>query len=103
MKVLMAGLLAFVLLGGCRLQEAYTPPEADGLVGLRAYPNEGDVCEVLGESPETLAYLDHTALLIGCPWHERGAIRDRQREGAEIVDRVGAWVLLSLPIEGAGL
>jgi hypothetical protein len=31
------------------------------------YPNEGNACRLLGESPATADYLDHTATLIGCP------------------------------------
>ena len=53
-----------------------------------------DVCRVLGESSATEEYLDHSSILIGCPNHEAGAIRDRQSEGSKIVGKVNSWTLL---------
>ncbi|WP_420862394.1 hypothetical protein [Algirhabdus cladophorae] len=87
---------AIALLAAC----AYTPPEASGLVGVRPYPAEADVCQVIGENDLTIDYLDHTALLIGCPKHEVGAIADRRAEGGVAVDQIGDWVLFSIPQEG---
>lgn len=78
----------------------YSPPEASGLVGVRAYPGANDVCQVIGENDVTVEYLDHTQLLIGCPSNEQGAISDRQAEGAQILETVGAWTLLTVPHEG---
>lgn len=88
------GALAMVsALFGC----AYSPPEASGLIALRPYPAPADVCQVVGESDATRAYLDHTALLIACPTHETGAIKDRERGGAERVGVAGRWTLLHIP------
>jgi hypothetical protein len=76
---------------------SYTPPEDSGLVSIRPYPETNDVCQVLGESTATEEYLDHSAILIGCPNNEVGAIRGRQSEGAKIVGRVNSWTLLQTP------
>jgi hypothetical protein len=79
-------------------EPAYSPPEASGLVGVRPYPAEGDVCQVIGENALTVEYLDDAAILVGCPESEAGAISDREAEGAQRVDQVGSWVLLSQPL-----
>ncbi|WP_371169095.1 hypothetical protein [Aliiroseovarius sp. 2305UL8-7] len=76
----------------------YVAPEASGLVALRPYPNPNDICQIIGENEETNDLLDHEHLLIGCPSHERGAIDDRVREGAEILKEVNGWTLLNLRI-----
>lgn len=73
----------------------YTPPEADGLTAVRAFPSDGHVCQVIAEGPLTTAYLDDSATLIGCPLHERGAIADRKRAGAMPVATIGRWQLFS--------
>lgn len=78
-------------------EPAYTPPEASGLVGVRAFPAEGDVCQVIGENELTTDYLDDSATLVGCPQAETGAIADRIADGGQQVAVVGDWVLLSVP------
>lgn len=87
--------VGLVGVAGCK---QYPPPEQSGLVAVRPFPVPNHVCQVLGESAATSAYLDHTTLLIGCPTHERGAIRQRILAGAQELDRVGAWTLLSHPL-----
>ncbi|MCY4172538.1 MAG: hypothetical protein OXF25_00360 [Cyanobacteria bacterium MAG CAR3_bin_5] len=67
------------------------------LHSVRPYPNTDDVCQVIGENDITVEYLDDAALLIGCPYHETGAIGDRLAEGAQQLDQIGSWVLLSVP------
>jgi hypothetical protein len=93
---------AIALMGLCALIACapiaqYTPPEESGLIAVRAYPDAGSVCQVLGENEITSEFLDHTALLIGCPTSEAGAIQDRINSGAEVLDQVGAWTLLHQP------
>lgn len=90
-----AFMIVSTIIGACTPLATYTPPEESGLVGVRPYPYAGDVCMVIGESAASVDYLDHTGLLIGCPNHERGAIKDRQTEGATIVGVVDRWTLLS--------
>lgn len=82
---------------GCFPIEKYSPPEESGLVAVRPYPDAGSVCQVLGENENTVEFLDHTGLLIGCPTSEAGAIQDRVNSGAEVFDQVGAWTLLHQP------
>ncbi|MEL6807671.1 MAG: hypothetical protein AAFO97_07810 [Pseudomonadota bacterium] len=88
--------LSTVALIGCATV-GYTPPEDSGLIGVRPYPNAGDVCQVIGENALTQDYLDDSATLIGCPTRERGAISDRVSEGALTLETIGDWVLLSVP------
>jgi hypothetical protein len=75
----------------------YSPPEASGLEAVRAFPGPDDVCQVIGENSLTNDYLDDSATLIGCPVAEPGAIADRKAEGATELDRIGEWLLLSVP------
>lgn len=76
---------------------AYSPPEDSGLVAVRPYPGANDVCQVIGENDLSIEYLDHTALLIGCPTMETGAIADRIAEGGRSMAVVGRWTLISIP------
>lgn len=75
----------------------YTSPADSGLLGGRPYPNPKDVCRVIGENEATQNLLDDSALLIGCPKNETGAIADRLREGATVVGHAKHWTLLSVP------
>jgi hypothetical protein len=76
----------------------YTPPEASGLVAVRPFPGPDDVCQIIGENALTNRYLDDSATLIGCPVAEPGAIADRKAAGAIELDRIGDWLLLSVPV-----
>ena len=88
-------LLPLALLAACA--PAYTPPEDAGLIAVRPYPGAADVCQVIGENALTNPHLDDSALLVGCPSIETGAIKDRIAEGGAVVDKIGDWVLLSIP------
>jgi len=91
-------LLTSGLLSACMQQVgSYNSAEHSGLVSVRPYPQPNGVCQILGESPATVDYLDHSAILIGCPDHDLGAIEDRKTEGAKIVGKVNSWTLLQLP------
>lgn len=76
----------------------YTAPEASDLVAVRPYPGPGSVCQVMGETELTRDFLDHTALLVGCPTQGGGAIGDLVDSGASIVGQDGDWTLLSVPL-----
>lgn len=88
---------ALAILTACTPGASYTSPEDSGLVPIRAYPAAGDVCVVVGESPATQEYLDHTATLVACPLTEAGAIADRAAEGGDLVAIAGDWQLISIP------
>lgn len=89
---------ALALLTACASTPEYTSPEESGLIGVRPYPGPNDVCQVIGENALTNPYLDDTEILVGCPIGESGAIKDRNNEGGTIVDLIGEWVLISIPI-----
>lgn len=78
--------------------DTYVTPNAAGLVAVRPYPTPDDVCQVIGENDNTVDLLDHEFLLIGCPSHERGAIKDRIRDGAVVLKDINGWTLLNLRI-----
>jgi hypothetical protein len=90
---------ALALLTACAPTSQYASPETFGLIGVRPYPGANDVCQVIGENDVTNPYLDDSAILVGCPLSEAGAIKDRNSEGGTIVELVGEWVLISIPDE----
>lgn len=59
------------------------------------YPNRGDPCRGLGESPAVSDYLDHNDRLLGCPTRA-----DALRLGGDIVGQEGDIVLVSVPAPG---
>ncbi|MGX9356907.1 hypothetical protein ACS3SW_17590 [Roseobacteraceae bacterium S113] len=99
------GLILGLAVAGCGFLPGQTSdeassvstPEAAGLVPVRPYPTDQDTCQIMGESEATSEFLDHTAILIGCPTSEVDAITDRRREGGQVLDEVGDWTLISLP------
>ncbi|NIF53458.1 hypothetical protein F3J19_15350 [Burkholderia sp. Ax-1724] len=66
------------------------------------YPHAGDVCRRLGESSATANYLDHTAMLVGCPGLRNSAdvhaILDHRR--ARVVGETDGVTLISIATEG---
>ena len=78
-------------------RSTYSEPAQSGLVAVRPFPNPNDVCQVIGENQLTSNLLDDSALLIGCPKHENGAITDRINDGGQIVAHARHWTLISIP------
>ena len=75
----------------------YTPPEESGLVGLRPYPNRSDVCRIIGENDLTRSLLRDGFVLIGCPKHEHGAIKNIINSGAKVVFHAMHWSVFRIP------
>jgi hypothetical protein len=96
-SALLLPVLSLLMLAACNEDTAYSPPEDSGVVGVRPFPAEGDVCQVIGENDLTNQFLDDSATLVGCPKTETGAIADREGDGGRKVGEVGEWVLLSVP------
>lgn len=78
-------------------RSTYSEPEQSGLVAVRPFPNPNDVCQVIGENLLTSNLLDDSALLIGCPKHEKGAIAERINDKGQVVAHARHWTLLSMP------
>jgi len=85
------------MLAGCATEPVYSPPDASGLVAVRAYPGPTDVCQVIGENDLTGEFLGDASILVGCPNLETGAIADRLAEGGDEVAVIGEWTLISIP------
>ena len=76
----------------------YTEPSASGLSSVRPYPNPDDVCQVIRENEAIREPVNNETFLIACPKHERGAIRDRLNEGAEVIGHAKHWTVLAVPV-----
>jgi hypothetical protein len=67
------------------------------------YPHAGDACRRLGESAVTANYLDHMAILVGCPGSRHStaarAIIDHRR--ARVVGEADGVTLISISTDGA--
>lgn len=71
-------------------------PESLVLVG-DGFPNSGDVCRKIGESAETVNYLDDSATLAGCLSED-----DAKKLGGKIVGTVDGVTLVSVPASASG-
>ena len=97
------------LLAGCGAEApdkapaaAVEVPEKLRPVGA-GYPSAGSPCRRLGESPATSNYLDHTAILVGCPGTRESAIVQAVvAAGGRIVAEIEGVVLLSVPTDNPG-
>lgn len=65
MRLIPAALVPLMITACTPMPDA--PPETTLPFFGDGYRAEGDQCRRLGESAETVEYLDHTADLVGCP------------------------------------
>jgi hypothetical protein len=68
------------------------------------YPHSGDTCRRLGESTATANYLDHMAMLVGCPGtSDSAAVRAilKHHRDARVVGHADGVTLISISTEGA--
>lgn len=87
-------LLLPALLAGCASDTVPSPDPDTALPFFgNGYRSEDDPCRRVGESPETVDYLDHTADLVGCPATmenlngfvaETGAIEAFEQDGYKV-------------------
>jgi hypothetical protein len=62
------------------------------------FPARDSPCRRLGETPATSNYLDHTAMLIGCPGtRESAVVQAVVAAGGRIVSEIDGVVLLTVP------
>ena len=94
------------LLAGCGAEAPEHAPAAATKVpeSLRplgeGYPSAGSPCRRLGESPATSNYLDHTAILVGCPGtRESAVVQSVVAAGGRIVAEIDGVVLVSVPTD----
>ncbi|WP_233804755.1 hypothetical protein [Paraburkholderia sp. HP33-1] len=67
------------------------------------YPHAGDACRRLGESAATVNYLDHMAMLVGCPGSsDSAAVRAivTHERHARVVGAADGVTLISISTEG---
>jgi hypothetical protein len=99
---ILAGLGA-ILITSCGPSSAPQPPRAEPPAPAAAfpaslapfgegYPNAGDPCRRLGESPASANFLDDSATLVGCPTPEAAAAL-----GGRVVATIEGITLVSIP------
>lgn len=96
-----SALAATLMLGSCVQRPAavagpagWTIPWPDTLTPLGdGYPAAGAPCRRVGESAATIDFLDHTALLVGCPTQG-----DAMQLGGKLIATVDGITLVSVPL-----
>lgn len=90
-------MLAALLVAGCAPEPA--PPVSPDLPYVRDYRAKGDQCFLVGESTDTVEYLDHTADLVACPSDYEGLGVFMTETGAQQVAVLGSYTLFSVSTE----
>jgi len=99
-KFTVSALAATLTLSSCVQRPAavagqgWTIPWPDTLTPLGdGYPASGAPCRRIGESAATIDFLDHTALLVGCPKQD-----DALQLGGKVIATVDGITLVSVPL-----
>ena len=74
----------------------YTQASRSGLKTLQPYLNADDICQLLKVNRAVADLAVEGRTFIACPKHEEGAIGDRRRAGARVVDNSKHWVIMSV-------
>ncbi|MCK0139673.1 hypothetical protein [Aliiroseovarius sp. F47248L] len=93
-------LIALGLLTACETKTTTTQTTTMLPLFGDGYRADGDQCRRVGESAETVEYLDHTADLVACPEDYEGLGVFQADTGGVEVARIDGWVLLSVSREG---
>ena len=93
------GLLVLPFLAACAPTSAppAAPPATDLPYFGDGYRADGDMCRRLGESEDTIEYLDHTADLVGCPEDMENLGVFVTDAGAIEVARKDGYVIYTVP------
>jgi hypothetical protein len=83
--------------------QTFVWPESFVTLG-NGFPHAGDACRRLGESSATANYLDHMAMLVGCPGsHDSKAVREiLHHRPARVVGETDGVTLISISTESGG-
>ncbi len=76
---------------------APTTPPATDLPLIRGYRAPADQCQLVGESAQTVDYLDHTSDLVACPTDYEGLGVFVIETGAVPIEDIGQYTLYSVP------
>ena len=93
-------LIALGLLTACETKTTTTQTTTTLPLFGNGYRADGDQCRRVGESAETVDYLDHTADLVACPEDYEGLGVFITETGGTEVARIDGWVLFSVSREG---
>ena len=90
-------LIAATLLAACAPKPGHTA--GPDLPFVREYRADGDPCFLVGESDDTVEYLDHTADLVACPSDYEGLGVFVTEIGAVQIKQLGSFTLFSVSRE----
>lgn len=93
-----AGPFLMIMLAACTQTSVPAPQKTTTLPFFGdGYPTLGAPCRQIGESAETVEFLDHTALLVGCPETMKNLDVFEKDQGAVEVLRKDGFVVYSVP------